>query len=84
MWLNSLKIAIVERDSDKISELMDTLPNLQSQEEITSALFLLEEAKRVIEDLKDETRLSMSKIKKSINFLKSTQEKPKARLDISS
>lgn len=84
MWLNSLKIAIVERDSDKISELMDTLPNLQSQEEIASALFLLEEAKRVIEDLKDETRLSMSKIKKSINFLKSTQEKPKARLDISS
>ncbi len=84
MWLNSLKIAIVEKDSDKLSELMDALPQLQSQEEIASALVLLGEAKRVLEELKDETRLSMSKIKKSINFLKSTQAKPTSRLDISS
>ena len=84
MWLHSLKIAIVEKNSDRLHELMDNLPQLQSQEEITSALILLDEAKQVIESLRDETALAMSKIKKSSDFLKSTQVNPIAKLDISS
>lgn len=82
MWLNDLEIAIIERDAQKISALMDTTPNFGSLQEIEKGQYLLAEAAKVIYELKEETASVMQKLKKNIEFLKSTSEKKNSRLDV--
>ena len=74
MWTKQLTIAIVEKDLNKLSELMKNLPQLDKKEEIESAIHLIREAKALVQTLKDATEASMVQMKKSITFLKSTQE----------
>ncbi|MEA3228259.1 MAG: hypothetical protein U9P38_04215 [Campylobacterota bacterium] len=83
VWLKKLKIALAEKDMDKLDKLMDDIPSYTQQEDIMQALFLLREATTLVKELKEETSLSMSKMQKHIQFLKST-EAPKSfkRLDI--
>ena len=84
MWLNSLKIAIVEKNTDKIDELLNDLPQLESKEEIEEALYLLREATELVHTLKDETAHSMRQIKKNLQFLRSTDIPTSTKLDIKS
>jgi len=84
MWLIKLKIAIVEKDTEKLSSLMDNIPKLESVEEMTEALYLIREAAELVYTLQDETSLSMKQIKKNLNFLESTQELQINKLDIKS
>ncbi|MGD9718859.1 MAG: hypothetical protein AB7U24_06435 [Sulfurimonadaceae bacterium] len=82
MWLNDLEIAIIERDAEKIGALMDTSPRLTTAKEIEKGQYLLAEAAKVIYELKEETSGVMQKLKKNIDFLKSTSEKKNSRLDV--
>ena len=84
MWLNDLKIAIVEKDTDKINKLLDELPELDKSSDIEQAVYLLKEASELVYTLQDETSTAMRQIKKNINFLKSTQAQAPNRLDIKS
>jgi len=84
MWLNKLKIAIIEKDLNSLNSLMDELPQLERREDIDSALCLLKEATSLVESLKDETQISMVQMKKNINFLKSTQAPSTGKFDITS
>ena len=84
MWLTKLKIAIVEKDTDKLAKLMDNLPELETQEEMNEALYLIREAAELVYTLKDETAYSMKQIKKNLDFLKSTETKSASKLDIKS
>jgi len=84
MWLNQLKIAIIEKDIERLSELMDTLPKLSKQEDIEIALSLIGEATKLVEGLRDGTNSSMLQIQKNISFLKSTQAPFASTLDINS
>jgi hypothetical protein len=82
MWINKLKIALIEKNTNNIDKLMDEIPQLESLQEIEEALHLIEEAKSLVEGLKDETSASMKQMKKNINFLKSTQAPLKNKLDM--
>jgi hypothetical protein len=84
MWLKQFKIAIIEKDVQKLEKLMDEVPTLESQEELQEAIALLKEATDLVQGLKDSTAESMAQIKKNINFLKSTQEGRVHKLDIKS
>jgi len=84
MWLNNLKIAIIEKNTDKLNELMDNLPQLTKKEEIEQAIYLLREASELVYTLKDETSDSMKQIKKNLQFLRSTEIPTSIRLDIRS
>ncbi len=84
MWLTKLKIAIVEKNIDLLDILMDDIPSLKKKEDIEQALYLLKEANRLVQELKNETSLSMKKIKTNIDFLKSTQAPVRNKLDIKS
>jgi len=84
MWLTSLKIAIVEKNTDKINKLLDELPQLEDKADIEQAIYLLREASELVHTKKDETSASMKQMKKNINFLKSTQVQTKNKLDIKS
>ena len=82
MWLNDLEIAIIERDAEKIGALMQTTPEFNNIQEIQKGQYLLAEAVKVIYELKEETAAVMQKLKKNIEFLKSTSEKKNSRLDV--
>lgn len=84
MWLNQLKIAIVEKNTDKLNELMENLPQLESKEEIDSAICLLGEATSLVTSLKDDTQTSMIQMQKNIKFLKATENKRESKFDIKS
>lgn len=84
MWLKSLTIAIVEKDIDRLNDLMDDLPQLDNQADIESAVALIGEAKKLLEGLKNDTQKSLSQIQQHINFLKSTQAPTPFQLDINS
>jgi len=82
MWLNKLKIAIVEKNPDALAALLDDIPELSEAEDIQQAIYLLKEASELIYTLQDEAKVSMGKIKKNIAFLRSTQAQPTNKLDI--
>lgn len=84
MWLNKLQIAIVEKDTDKLDELLNTLPEFKNKEEMQKASYLLKEAMVLLLKLKGETSASMKQIKKNLEFLNSTQSNPTNKLDIKS
>ena len=84
MWLNELKIAIIEKNTDNINKLMDELPELESQKEINSAITLLAEATALVKGLQNETKSSMIQMKKNIDFLNATQAPRTNSLDIKS
>ena len=84
MWLTRLKIALVEKDTEKLSELMENIPKLESVSEMQEAFFLTKEAQKLVSTLQSETATSMKQIKQNLTFLKSTQEPKVSKLDIKS
>ena len=84
MWHNELKIALIEKNVEKLSSLMDNLPQLEKQEDINSALYLIEEAKKFIQGLKDSTEASMIQMQKNIKFLNSATANKTSKFDITS
>ena len=82
MWLEELKIAVVEEDVEKIDFLMQEPPKLEDAQEIDSARTLIDEALKILTKLRSESEKSMQKIKKNIEFLNATELHPNSRLDI--
>jgi len=84
MWIKQLKIAIVEKNIEKINELMDDIPQLESKADVDSAITLLDEATQLVTSLKDSTQASMQQMQKNIKFLKVTDNQKPSSLDIKS
>lgn len=84
MWLNKLKIAIVEKNPDALSKLLEGVPQLEDKKEIEEAIYLLKEVTTLMNSLKDETEASMKLIKKNLDFLRSTDIPTSKKLDIRS
>ena len=84
MWLTKLKIALIEKDIDTLSRLMDTLPKLKSVTEMNEAVYLIREASQLVHTLQGETLDSMKQIKKNLDFLKVTELQKPSQLDITS
>lgn len=82
MWLNQLKIAIVEKNIDKLNKLIDDIPELKDKEDLDSAICLLKEATDFLTSLKDKTEFSMTQIQNNTKFLKSTTTQRTSKLDI--
>jgi len=84
MWLNQLKIAIVEKNTDNLNKLIDDIPTLEDIDDINQAIYLLREASELVHTLKDDTSARMKQMKKNLDFLKATERKKKSTLDIKS
>jgi len=82
MWLKKLKIAVIQKDIKSLAVLLDDIPVLKDAKEVEEALYLLQEAQRVVQALKDETTSSMLQMKKNIDFLNSTIANKTAQFDI--
>ncbi len=84
MWLNSLKIAIIEKNTDSLQKLLNDIPKYEDKESQEQALYLLREALELLHTLKDQTAADMMKIKKNIAFLNSTERVASNKFDITS
>ncbi len=84
MWINKLQIAIIEKNTDELDRLLDTMPTFDSVKKMESAMYLLKEASELLHTLKDETASTMGQLKKNIDFLRSTETKKPNKLDIKS
>ena len=81
MWLKQLKIAVVQKDLDLLVILLDDVPTLSDPQDIEKATYLLNEAKILITSLQEQTLKSMTKMKKNMNFLKSSAAPNISKLD---
>lgn len=68
-WMNDLTIAIVEKDSLKIGELIKAVPEFTNVDTAKHALALIAEAIIVVENDRNETFATMQKIKQTKTFL---------------
>ena len=84
MWLNQLKIAVVQKDVALLGSLLEEIPTLEDAKEIEQARFLLKEATEIVQKLKDDTAASMVQMKKNIDFLNSTKSDKTSKFDITS
>lgn len=84
MWLEELQIAIIQKDTQRLDELLGVELKFNSTSEIESAVCLLSEASKMLHEMKSETASVMLQLKKNIDFLKSTQERSSNGLDIRS
>ncbi len=82
MWLKQFKIALIEKNTENLSRLMDDIPSLSRPEDIEQALYLIKEASLLVQTLKDETVQTMGKMKKNIAFLKATEAPKLNNFDI--
>ena len=86
MWLDKLKIAIIEKNIESLTLLLNDIPVLENSKDREQVLYLLKEATAVFTNLKNEVAINMGKIKKNLLFLQSTRIPipSRPRLDIRS
>lgn len=82
MWLNNFQIAIIEKDADKIGELVQGELSFDTREEVEKAQYLLAEAAKLIDQMKEETSEIMKKLKKNKEFLEATTNNKNQKLDV--
>ncbi len=84
MWLKELQIAIIEKNPEKIGELVENPVEFSNVEDMRSAQYLLAEASELLCELKEKTGATMIKLKKNMDFLKVSEKTNSNRLDIRS
>jgi len=70
-WLNQFKIAIIDKDTQKMDELNSSMPEFETIEQICEAQAYIKQAIQIIVDKQSELRENMAKIQKTKKFLNS-------------
>jgi len=84
MWLQEFKIALVEEDTDKLTDLSTQELQFETVAEMEEAMVLIQQAEKLFKRFKDETAVAMKLMKKNIDFVRSTQAPLDNKLDITS
>jgi len=87
MWLKALEIAIVEKDVQKIEALLNeslSHETFATVDEMKKAQYLLLEASKLLNELKNQSEATMKQLKKNMDFMKVSEQKSPNRLDIRS
>ena len=74
-WLNELKIAYLNKNDNKITELLKNTPMLQTRDEMFEALAVLEQLAEYAKHQKEVFSIEMKKLKQTKKFIP-IQEKP--------
>ncbi len=73
-WLNELKVAYLNKNDNKLSELLDNLPTLKTRDEMFEALAIMEQITEYAKAQKERLGVEMKKLKQTRNFLPKTQK----------
>lgn len=69
-WNRKLEIAIIEKDVESIGELTYSIPTeYTSKDELIHAAALIEEAKKILDEKREELGQEMTKLKKARKYL---------------
>ncbi|MBD3799269.1 hypothetical protein [Sulfuricurvum sp.] len=82
MWLTKLKTALVLEEVERISHLLDEMPQFETLSQMEEAAFLLQQSKIFLESEKSKTAHTLQQLKNSIDFLKSTQQQAPHTLNL--
>jgi outer membrane protein assembly factor BamD (BamD/ComL family) len=82
MWTHKLKIAIATENIAAIARLSNELPSFSSVEQMQEAAYLIQNALTFLNAQKASTATALSQIKKNLDFLQSSNNKPKSTFDI--
>jgi hypothetical protein len=83
MWMNEFKVALIQKDVKTLDTLILEMPQFETLDEMQEAFYLMNHAKDLLENLKNETAITMKKIKENIRYIESTQQaKTSLKLDI--
>ncbi|AWI33570.1 hypothetical protein LS72_007030 [Helicobacter apodemus] len=81
-WLNELKVAYLNRNDNKINELLDNLPTLTTRDEIFEALTIMEQITEYAKTQKQQLSQEMRKLKQTKKFLPQEQNIPRINLSL--
>lgn len=84
MWINSFKIALIEKDIPSLDKLLQTVPHFTDIKEMREVSFLLKEAGQLLQKEKNATAHEMHQIKKTLDFLDASTSNKKSNFDIKS
>lgn len=76
MWLTNFKKALILKEFETLTRLIDDMPQFESLLEMEEAAYLLDHAKTLLEVEKSTTYTSLQQIKNTLDFLKSTENPP--------
>ncbi len=68
-WLEKFKIAIIEKDFERLETLLDEMPEIKDINQLRSAVSLINESKKLIAKEQKVLKENMSKIQKGKKFL---------------
>lgn len=81
-WLNELKVAYLNKNDDKINELLDNLPTLKTKDEIFEALAIMEQITEYAKNQKEQLSQEMRKLKQTKKFLPQKQNIQRINLSL--
>jgi flagellar hook assembly protein FlgD len=73
IWLNDFKKALILQETAKLESLMDQMPQFSTLHQMEEAAYLLLSVKTLLENERSNALHSLSKLKKTIDFLKTTE-----------
>lgn len=81
-WLRELRIAVIEKNIEKVDALTFELPHFETLQDKKDALFLLKEALDILQNAKEDTKKVLSQLRKNIDFLNSTRYSKSSSIDV--
>jgi hypothetical protein len=82
MWLTNFKKAIILKEFETLSQLIDEMPAIESLSQMEEAAYLLHHAKTLLEMEQSATLGSIKQLKNTIDFLKATENTPVSSLNL--
>ncbi len=73
-WLEDFKIAIIEKNFEKIETLLEEMPEIKSIGDLKTSVALINEAKKLLAQEQNQLKENMAKIQKSKKFLQHEEE----------
>ncbi|MDE5592174.1 MAG: hypothetical protein K2I63_04380 [Helicobacter sp.] len=81
-WLNELKVAYLNKNDGKITDLLENLPTLTTKEEMFEALDIMEQIMEYVKSQKVALSEDMRKLKQTKKFLPQTKNIQKLSLSL--
>jgi len=82
MWLSELKKALILQDFSALENIIATMPQFDSNDQIEEAAYLLSAALTLLETERISTLSAINQLKNTLDFLKASETSPQSSLNL--
>jgi len=82
MWLSELKKALILQDFSALENIIATMPQFNSNDQIEEAAYLLSAALTLLETERISTLSAINQLKNTLDFLKASETSPQSSLNL--